>query len=305
MINEYSILAWMRGVAILVLIIFVVSTYISNPMLAYGKKADILSANYSVENVQAILVASINAHGSKTRVWFEWGTEEDALVYKTNAGTAIGNSGEAVVYTLHNLDRWTTYYFRPVANSVDGTVKGPILSFTTEGVYFTGSVSDDSDSTRDDTDSNTNNNDPLDNADFVHNADDNKDDTDSEDDADTNNALAGAMGDEGSGGAFAGFLNMFKFGGYTTSNTNGNTDGSTGNILPPDTTGNAINGNDANMSGVNENGTVSVDTSFWEGSFAFLFFIIEVLGAYALMTYIVIGRENDILKKKQPVVVKA
>ena len=81
----------------------------------------------------ATLVGSVNPNGAATQAWFEYGTDQALTSPSTTAarvaGAGTGDVGisEAVAGLVPN----TTYFFRMVASSTGGIVRGTTLSFTT------------------------------------------------------------------------------------------------------------------------------------------------------------------------------
>ncbi len=90
------------------------------------------SATYVYRN-SSLLNGQVDANGSISNAWFEYGTTQN-LGSQTNsqpmgAGTDYQNYSSA----LTGLSANTTYYFRAVAQNSYGTNYGSILSFTTGG----------------------------------------------------------------------------------------------------------------------------------------------------------------------------
>jgi lysophospholipase L1-like esterase len=81
----------------------------------------------------ATLNGSVNPNGAATNAWFEYGPDPDLVSFTATDNQNLG-SGRGVVpidNTLSGLDTGVTYYFRLVAASVEGEVKGAIKSFST------------------------------------------------------------------------------------------------------------------------------------------------------------------------------
>jgi len=82
----------------------------------------------------ATLNGNANPNGVSTSAWFEWGTDSTLTVSNpTSPSQAIGSgtTNQPISANLTNLTGGTTYYFRAVAMSSGGTVRGAILNFTT------------------------------------------------------------------------------------------------------------------------------------------------------------------------------
>jgi lysophospholipase L1-like esterase len=82
----------------------------------------------------ATLVARVNPNGVVTTVWFEYGISPTLSTFTTSEShdLSAGNDNVTVEIPLTGLAGYQVYYFRAVASSVEGTVKGNILSFSTE-----------------------------------------------------------------------------------------------------------------------------------------------------------------------------
>lgn len=85
-----------------------------------------------VAQTSATINGSVNALGSPTVYWFEWGSSPSPGTFVTSAPVPVGsgNSGIAVSAFLQNLSRTTlNKYFRIVAMNANGTTRGSILVF--------------------------------------------------------------------------------------------------------------------------------------------------------------------------------
>jgi len=97
-----------------------------------------LSATNIAQN-SATLNGQVNPNGADTQVYFEYGTNPNALTLTTGFTTAGSGFGYInFSQTASNLSAGTTYYFRAVAINSFGTARGQILSFTTSGTVNTG-----------------------------------------------------------------------------------------------------------------------------------------------------------------------
>ncbi|MBE0568905.1 MAG: hypothetical protein IH577_04440 [Deltaproteobacteria bacterium] len=81
----------------------------------------------------ATLNGSVNPNGAATNAWFEYGPDPDLVSFTATDNQNMGSEGDLVALdnTLSGLDTGVTYYFRLVAASVEGEVKGEIKSFST------------------------------------------------------------------------------------------------------------------------------------------------------------------------------
>jgi hypothetical protein len=101
-------------------------TLVASPQVFTG-----LATN--ITEVGATLNATVNDHNVGATVWFQWGTSSTALTSALGK-LSLGASpdGQPVSSSLIGLSNKTTYYFRPVINTVGGTSYGAIQSFTTQ-----------------------------------------------------------------------------------------------------------------------------------------------------------------------------
>ena len=82
----------------------------------------------------ATVAGSVNTQGLDVEYAFEVSTEPGNLGQPAGSGTIGAGSGEAgVSLALQGLQPGTTYYYRLLASSTDGTEYGVVLSFTTPG----------------------------------------------------------------------------------------------------------------------------------------------------------------------------
>jgi hypothetical protein len=87
----------------------------------------------------ATLNGNVNPNGVATSGSFEWGTSPTLTTSTATDSQPIGSgtSNQPITANVPGLVAGTTYYFRTVATSSAGTVKGSILSFTTTSATFT------------------------------------------------------------------------------------------------------------------------------------------------------------------------
>jgi len=87
-----------------------------------------------VGGTSATVNGAVNPQGAPTGAWFEWGTAADltGAASTTQQQLAPGSAFQSVSQLLSNLLANQTYYFRAVASSSGGTVRGNILSFATQ-----------------------------------------------------------------------------------------------------------------------------------------------------------------------------
>jgi uncharacterized repeat protein (TIGR01451 family) len=85
----------------------------------------------SINQTSANLNGQVNPNGNFTTAWFEWGTSQSlgSAVGHRSVGSATGYLSYS--FSLFGLSPNTTYYYRAVAQSSQGTVQGTIVSFTT------------------------------------------------------------------------------------------------------------------------------------------------------------------------------
>lgn len=91
------------------------------------------SSASSVMSAAATLNGTVNANGSATTAYFEWGTSNTLVTSTATTPTSIGSGTNAVPATapLTGLNASTTYYYRVVGQNSAGTSRGTVLSFTT------------------------------------------------------------------------------------------------------------------------------------------------------------------------------
>ena len=88
----------------------------------------------NTDNDSARLRGSVDANGSSTYAWFEYGTDDDNLRYDTDTfWVGDENYSEDVSEYIRDLESGTKYYYRVVARNDYGTDRGSIRSFTTDG----------------------------------------------------------------------------------------------------------------------------------------------------------------------------
>ena len=81
----------------------------------------------------ALLIGTVNPRGAATQAWFEWGSDSSLTAPSTTSPQNVGNgtTDVGISQAIAGLVPATAYYFRIVASSSGGTVKGAVLSFTT------------------------------------------------------------------------------------------------------------------------------------------------------------------------------
>ena len=85
----------------------------------------------NITTTSATLNGTVNPNGAATMYWFEFGTSQSLGSSSPQQNAGSGTSATAVSIGVTDLTPNTTYYFRVVAQNVNGTVQGAILSFTT------------------------------------------------------------------------------------------------------------------------------------------------------------------------------
>ncbi len=85
----------------------------------------------SISTTSGVLNGYIDPNGSRATRWFEWGTNTNYL-YTTTSKISQGTSSGNFSQSIYNLNPSNIYYYRTVAQGVNGeVVYGNILSFTT------------------------------------------------------------------------------------------------------------------------------------------------------------------------------
>ena len=97
----------------------------------------ITDAATGITTSSATLHGTVNPNGLATDAWFEWGTEPSLTSFTETTHQLVGSgiADQPISSPITTLDPWSTYYFRAVAESIDGTHKGAIRSFPT-GEYL-------------------------------------------------------------------------------------------------------------------------------------------------------------------------
>jgi hypothetical protein len=90
------------------------------------------SAASSITTTAATLNGSANPNGIAANAWFEWGTDPTLTTSNATSSQAVGagTTNQTITANLTNLTAGTAYYFRAVAMSSGGTVRGSILNFS-------------------------------------------------------------------------------------------------------------------------------------------------------------------------------
>lgn len=103
----------------------------SNPILASGAQPGVTTNGFfNVSSNSVILSGYINGNNLATTAWFEYGTDNKKFSNSTSQdsyGYGVNNFN----ITILDLKPNTLYYFRAVAQNVQGRVFGNILSFVT------------------------------------------------------------------------------------------------------------------------------------------------------------------------------
>ena len=88
-------------------------------------------SNVSTNGAQ--LNGNVNANGSSTNAWFEWGTTSNLATFNSTPAQSVGsgNTNVGVNANLSGLAGNTVHYYRLVGTNASGVTKGPILSFET------------------------------------------------------------------------------------------------------------------------------------------------------------------------------
>lgn len=71
-----------------------------------------------------------NGGNNATQFYFEWGTDSNSLINKTNSQTTLSDSSVTYFDTAYNLSTGVTYYYRAVAQKSNGVIlRGDIRQF--------------------------------------------------------------------------------------------------------------------------------------------------------------------------------
>ena len=93
---------------------------------------DVVTGNAtSITMISATLNGTVNAKGTSTTAWFEYGTVSGAYNNTTTQRSVSGSSDTAVGIYVSGLSFGTTYYYRLVAENAAGTAYGSEKSFAT------------------------------------------------------------------------------------------------------------------------------------------------------------------------------
>ncbi|MEK7128633.1 MAG: hypothetical protein AAB933_03695 [Patescibacteria group bacterium] len=111
--------------------------FVYSPAVAYAYSPYVTTGSATaITSSTAILNGSVNADNMPTSVWFEYSTDSglrgslSATAYRFTSG----NSGN-IVANIGGLYPNTIYYFRAVAQNMDGRTYGNIYLFTTQYSY--------------------------------------------------------------------------------------------------------------------------------------------------------------------------
>jgi hypothetical protein len=88
----------------------------------------------NVDIDSATLNCTVNANGSQTNAWFEWGTDINNLNYDTQSvSVGASETNASVSKTITGLNENARYYYRCVGENSEGTDAGIIKNFVTDG----------------------------------------------------------------------------------------------------------------------------------------------------------------------------
>lgn len=132
--NKYSVKKIAALVAFGLAIVAIASFVFIGNASAASPDVQTLSAS-DVSDDSARLNGYLYTNGEDTTYWFEYGTSRTNLNRDTSEREVSDRDGRVTVSnTIQNgLDSDETYYFRLVAQNNDGTERGSILSFDTDG----------------------------------------------------------------------------------------------------------------------------------------------------------------------------
>lgn len=88
----------------------------------------------SITMISATLNGTVNAKGTSTTAWFEYGTVSGAYGNTTTQRSVSGSSDTSVSVYISGLSSGTTYYYRLLAENNAGTAYGSEKSFATTSV---------------------------------------------------------------------------------------------------------------------------------------------------------------------------
>ena len=95
-----------------------------SPVVITGTATDITSNS-------AMLSGTVNANGSSTTVWFDYGTDNGSYSSQSSTQTVSGTSSTSASVSVGGLLSGKTYYYRIAAQNRAGTIYGIGKSFTT------------------------------------------------------------------------------------------------------------------------------------------------------------------------------
>jgi hypothetical protein len=92
------------------------------------------TAATAVNTTGGTVNGTVNPNGNATNAWFEWSPDANLANFAVTSTQSVGSGNVAglIAATLTNLATNTTYYYRAAASNAGATVRGNILSFTTQ-----------------------------------------------------------------------------------------------------------------------------------------------------------------------------
>lgn len=91
----------------------------------------ITKAATNIKSNTATLNGSVNSHGIKVTVWFEYGITNEEYIYSTTTQALSSNDDANVSMNINGLTAGRSYYYRLAANNNSGNTYGDEMSFNT------------------------------------------------------------------------------------------------------------------------------------------------------------------------------